>query len=258
MVTPRFTKYTEDCCRVLEAAQDHPNDVYVLELLRLLRLVHRVDKVVYQDALNVSSEMTPPLAMVIGALQEEVALPTIFMPSNAVQAVLAQLTQRMLELHLCKLAIEDDYFPPYSSHTTFRANLLVACLSTIDTLLDAFCDIPDLAVLSLPYGYWGMVGHAIKIYSRLSEIKYGPWSPNMNPRHAFGRLAQKMEKANAAGQNATPPRRMPDFYEQIVAKLKDLGEIKANDTRHKEFQTGDVLLDHDVMGDLLFDLLDWA
>ncbi|KAF2438109.1 hypothetical protein P171DRAFT_372405 [Karstenula rhodostoma CBS 690.94] len=258
MVTPRITKYTEDCCHVLEAAQDHPNDVYLVELIRLLRLVHRVDRVVYQDALDVSSEMTPPLAMVIGALQGEVALPTKFKPSVPAQAVLSRLSQKMVELHLCKLALEDGYFPPESSHTVFRADLLVACLATIDALLDTFCDIADLAVLSLPYGYWGMVGHAIKIYSRLSDVRYGPWSPTASRRHAFGQLAQKMEEANAAGQKARPARRMPEFHEQLVAKLRELGEVQANDTRHKAFQTGDALLDHDMTGGILFDLLDWA
>ncbi|KAK7182011.1 hypothetical protein PSPO01_11974 [Paraphaeosphaeria sporulosa] len=258
MVTPRFTKYTDDCCRVLEAAQDHPNDVYLVELVRMLKLAHRVDKVVYQDALDVTSEMSLPLAMVIGALQDEVALPTKFKPSDPVQAVLSQLSQKMLELHLCKLAIEDAYFPPQSPHTRFRADLLVACLSTIDALLDTFCDIPSLALLSLPYGYWGIVGHAIKIHSRLSDVKYGPWSPTVDPRRTFERLAQKMEEANAAGQNATPPRRMPEFYEQIVAKLRNLGEVNPNDTGHEAFQTGGVLLDHDMMGGILFDLLDWV
>ncbi|KAJ4349693.1 uncharacterized protein N0V89_008310 [Didymosphaeria variabile] len=221
-------------------------------------MVDRVDRTVYRDALDVNGAMTVPLSMVIAALQEEVALPTGFKPLAPVQAVLSRLTQKMLEFHLCKLAIEDDYFPPCSSHTTFRADLLVGCLSTIETLLDTFCDLPDLAVLSLPYGYWGMVGHAIKIYSRLSEVKYGPWSPTINPRYVSGRLVQKMEEANAAGQKATPPRRMPEFYEQMVAKLRDLGEAKSNSTANDTFPNGDDLLDNDMMGGILFDLLDWV
>lgn len=260
MVTPRFTAYTESCCRVLEAAQDHPNDAFLVELIRLLKLMRRVDKIVYQDALDRSSEMTLPLAMVIGALQEEVALPPKFEPAAPVQAVLSTLSQKIVELHLCKLAIEDNYFPSQSHHIGFRADLLVACLATINALLDTFCSMPNLAVLSLPYGYWGMVGHAIKIYSRLSDVKYGPWNPTatVNPRHAFERLAQKMEEANAAGQNATPPRRMPEFYEHIVAKLRELGKSKPNNTGHEAFQSGDDLLDLDVMGGILFDLLDWV
>lgn len=221
-------------------------------------MVDRVDRTVYRDALDVSGAMTVPLSMVIAALQEEVVVPTEFKPPAPVQAVLSQLTQKMLEFHLCKLAVEDDYFPPSFSHTTFRADLLVACLSTVETLLDTFCDLPNLAVLSLPYGYWGMVGHAIKIYSRLSEVKYGRWSPTVNPRHVFGRLVEKMEEANAAGQNATPPRRMPEFYEQIVAKLRDLGEVKTNSTANDAFPNGDDLLDSDMMGGILFDLLDWV
>jgi hypothetical protein len=265
MATPRFTQYTGDCCRILEAAQEHPHDVYTVELIRLLRLVHTVDQVVYQDALHVSSEMTLPLAMAISALRKEAALATNLEPAAAVQAVLSQLTQKMVELHLCKLAIEDDYFPAPSSHTTFRADLLVACVSTVETLLDTFCRLPDLAVLSLPYGYWGMVGHAIKIYARLPEVQYGGWDPTANARDVFGRLAQKMGEANAAGQRAAPPRRMPEFYEQMVAKLRELGGVDANSTGHGAVPVvpvaaaaGDGFLDHDTMGGILFDLLDWA
>jgi hypothetical protein len=260
MVTPRFTQYTEDCRRVLEAAQEAPNDVYAVELIRLLRLLHSVDQVVYQDALSISSEMTVPLAMAIGALQKEVMLPTQFKPPAAapVQAILAQLAQQMLELHLCKLSIEDDYFPAPSSHTAFRADLLVACLSTVETLLGSFCRLPGLAVLSLPYGYWGMVGHAIKMYARVCEVQYGSWTPAVDGRAVFGRLAQKMEDANAAGQQAAPPRRMPEFYEQVVAKLKELGEAAANTTRRGASPAGEGSLGHDAMGGILLDLLDWA
>ncbi|KAL5407140.1 hypothetical protein PMIN03_007372 [Paraphaeosphaeria minitans] len=82
MNTPRFTKYTEDCRRVLEAAQDHPNEDFPVELVRLLKLVHRVDKVVYQDALDGSSEMTLPLAR-----QDEAALATKWKPFVPVEAV---------------------------------------------------------------------------------------------------------------------------------------------------------------------------
>ena len=202
--------------------------------------------------------MTVPLSMVVSALQEEIALPTDFKPYDPVQAVLWQLTRKMLQLHLCKLALEDAYFPPQASHTTFRADLLVACLSTIEALLDTFCSLPDLSVLSLPYGYWGMTGHAIKIYSRLSEVKYGLWSPTVDSRHVFGRLRQKMEQANAAGQKETPPRRMPAFYDQIVAMLRGLAEANANNTGDEPFPMGDVLLGNDMMGGIVFDLLDSA
>ncbi|KAF1964764.1 hypothetical protein BU23DRAFT_51024 [Bimuria novae-zelandiae CBS 107.79] len=260
MVTPRFTQYTEDCCRILEASQESANDAYLVQLIRLIQLVDKVDRWVYRDALSV--EITPSLAITISVLQEEVTRPLPFTPLDPVQAVLLQMSHKMLQLHLYKPASEDAIFPPSFTDPTFRADLLVACLSTIEKLIDTFCDLPDLAVLSLPYGYWGMVGHTIKIYSRISGVRYGMWtaSATLDPSHVFGRVAQKMESANTAGQSAMPPRSLPSFYDEMVTKLRDLCQVKQNVTRPEAFPTSDVLLDNDMMGGILFDfdLSEWA
>lgn len=258
MATPRFNAYTDECCRIIETAKEHKNDDFLVELIRLQQTVDRVDRTVYRDALDINGEMTVPLSMVVSALQEEITMRTDFKSSDPVQVVLSRLARTMLQLHLCKLALEESYFPSHASHTTFRADLLVACLSTIEALLDTFCELPSLAILSLPYGFWGMVGHTIKLHSRLSDVKYGLWSPTIDSRRVFGRLAQKMEEANDAGQNVNPPRRMPEFYEQIVTILKNLAEAKPNKSGNESFLTGDILPEDDMMGGILFDLLDWA
>ncbi|KAJ4299001.1 hypothetical protein N0V90_004245 [Kalmusia sp. IMI 367209] len=251
-------RYTEECCQVLERAEDHLNDAYLVHLIRLQRIVGKVDKTVYKDGLDEDVEMTAPLSMAISVFEDEVAAPKYAHPHSLVQGMLFNLALKMLQLHLYKFAVEDNYFPN-SSYATLRANLLLACLSTTETLLETFCDLPDWAILSLPYAYWGMVGHAIKICTRLSEVKYGTWAPTVNHNQmTFARLANKIKDAMVIGQDKTPPRRLPEVFEQMEAKLHDLSQPKNQYGGSETIETGDTLLDNDMMGGILFDLLDWA
>jgi hypothetical protein len=67
----RFTRYTQDCCDVLEQAAEYPSDGYLVQLVRVMNLGEKIHNTLYRTELYVSSVSCPPLGMSIRWLEAE-------------------------------------------------------------------------------------------------------------------------------------------------------------------------------------------
>jgi hypothetical protein len=66
-----FTKYTEDCCDVLEQAAEYPSDGYLVQLVRVMNLAEKIHNTMYRTELYFSSAPSPPLGLSIRWLEAE-------------------------------------------------------------------------------------------------------------------------------------------------------------------------------------------
>lgn len=260
----RFTNYAESCCRILENATNHPNDTYLVHVVRLQQRVERVGDILYSEDLDTVSGMNPPLAMIISSLEKEVSDATTGLPSNIRQTPLLQMSYRMLQLYLYKIALDDRLFPPQSPYATLRTNLLFSCLAAIESLVSLFFELPAQTILSLPYPNWGQVGHAMLILSRLAEVKHGTWdtgvvSSVLDHRETFRRLARRLEEVMAVGAKETPPRSFPEVFALMIDKLRDLGSSEGRREDEALMDGEDLnhmLCEDEMMGGILFDFFD--
>lgn len=67
----RFTKYTEECCKVLDQTAEYPNDAYLVQLVRAMSLGDRIHQTLYRNELHSSSVSSHPVGLSIRWLEAE-------------------------------------------------------------------------------------------------------------------------------------------------------------------------------------------
>lgn len=68
----RYTKYTDECCRVIEDAQEYNTDQYLVRLVRLHRITDRIRRTVSLDESDPFGSLEAlPLGVCIRAIEVE-------------------------------------------------------------------------------------------------------------------------------------------------------------------------------------------
>lgn len=62
-----YTPYVEECCQALVDAEEHPDDIYLVQLVRIQRVVN----VIRQHVLEDQYKLRAPFGMHIAAIQSE-------------------------------------------------------------------------------------------------------------------------------------------------------------------------------------------
>ncbi|KAL2844593.1 hypothetical protein BJY01DRAFT_186522 [Aspergillus pseudoustus] len=164
----RYTAYTEDCCRVLESAGGS-TDLYLVRLVRLHRMVDRIEHTLFLNVYGFYAEPSTPLSTRIETFEAELqGIKPLQAPYNLhdckslsgyafrektillMSLAILKLHHITLEAKLYSIALEDD-FPRHETHPSTRLNLLSSCLSAIKAFLDLFAAIPTRNYPTLPY-----------------------------------------------------------------------------------------------------------
>jgi hypothetical protein len=69
----RFTKYADNCCRVLEQAAEYPSDSYLVRLVRLQQQADRIGRILYTDDLEGTTSTSASTSLAISSLEREIA-----------------------------------------------------------------------------------------------------------------------------------------------------------------------------------------
>lgn len=67
----RFTRYTEECCKVLDQAAEYPIDAYLVQLVRAMNLGDRIHQTLYRNELHSPSVLSHPVGLSIRWLEAE-------------------------------------------------------------------------------------------------------------------------------------------------------------------------------------------
>ncbi|PTU21624.1 hypothetical protein P175DRAFT_0193252 [Aspergillus ochraceoroseus IBT 24754] len=231
----RYTRYTEECCRVLEDTRDHPTDLYLVRLSRLHRIADRIKRTFCFDEYDASGPaLTAPLGMCIKSFETELQQLrqqplTLKMLHNSIVPI----HYCTVELSLYKIALDDD-FPTdrYDDYPLIRLNILYSCLTTLKAFFEMFNSIPSGIYLKLPYPIYASYTNALDILSRILLFPGETWDHEyarsvIDFPAATGIITGKVKTAVQDLRLEQPLSRIPDQLAGVLLRVRGLEELHA-------------------------------
>ena len=181
----QWTKYTDECCRVVEQQPEYSDAGRLIRLIRLLELAETIDHRQLSMHCNTGPLSTPLLRWFraeLDALHSSTShSSTLTLPSWSILTTLVGFTllYHTIEIALYKASLIDDDPSQETAADQELAvlDLLSSCLRSTRAFFDAFLSIPVNMIPHIPYAYWLQFRHGLMILSRLSgyRSKGGHW-----------------------------------------------------------------------------------
>lgn len=149
-------------------------------------------------------------------------------------------------------------FPPAVSHLR-RAELLLCCLSAINSVTEYFLSLSDASILALPYPGWMQLRHSVFVLWHLVAAVNHSWDPAypsnlLNYSELLERLADRLDgvSSSCAGAASSSVRRLPKLSEKFVQKLRETASAERNSSG--SIDNGELVPGcRDGVGDILFE-----
>ncbi|KAJ5503892.1 hypothetical protein N7463_006766 [Penicillium fimorum] len=174
----QFTRYTDECCNVLDQVAEYPSDAYLVQLVRVMNLADRIHHTLYNNelhSLSVSSA-SPPLGLSIRWFEAELKQLKDSMPSESPHSGILQLHYSTLEIHLYRIALNNEPSKSnYGDHPLMRLDLLFRCLEATTSFVQTTISLPSSLFPFLPFSITGQFGKAIITLSQLSLYDHPGW-----------------------------------------------------------------------------------
>lgn len=282
----RFTRTMEQCCQILEDTQDQPSDIYLVQSARLQQVAIKIGQILYSDEIDMTSGMSVPLVGSISSLEKQILKARSSLRLDIPQAckvsprgrlsmlmayfflALLLISFEMLRLYFYKIGLDDGLFHtslsnPSPTFTTLHNHLLVSCVDAIKMIFNLFLQLPIQTIFALPYSTWGQIGHATLMLWRLSEAKNDMWDPTylysmVNMREMYKKLAYRLEEVRNHGARQTPTRSLPEVFNQMAAKMKDLGEVGRKGAETRVVNDINTAFEEEMMNDIFFEFFDFS
>ncbi|KAL1966514.1 hypothetical protein VTN77DRAFT_4436 [Rasamsonia byssochlamydoides] len=157
-----YTPYVEECCQVLVDAKEYPGDVYLVQLVRVQRIVNMIGQHVPTDTADLC-KLRAPFGMHIASIQNILLM-------HCYSA----------EMLLYEFAIYDSLSWPegggWCANDPFqRVEALYACLEATLAVMNAFFTIQPKDYLNIHMVPWLQVGHCMVAMRRLSFLDIPGW-----------------------------------------------------------------------------------
>ncbi|KAG2009362.1 hypothetical protein GB937_007765 [Aspergillus fischeri] len=169
---PRYTSYTEECCRVLEGLQEYPTDMYLVQLARLNRMAYRIVQTPTLDAYNPPHIASSDSVQTCTALEADLKH---LQPSSAQDhmhdSILA-LQYYSLELLLYESALEDGFSKGDWNTTGVHNDILDSGLTSAKDFFSTFSSLTPRYLLYLPYWVYQQYYHAVDALSKFLVIAW--------------------------------------------------------------------------------------
>ncbi|KAL2428740.1 hypothetical protein ABEF95_006154 [Exophiala dermatitidis] len=247
-----YSKYAEECCRVISETMEYPSDTYLVKLTELCHFGDRTSRTLKSDDWEWSSGIATPLGACVRSLEAELhQLKASFMintsQSGKIQdqrvfdhAGLLAMHYYSIEMYLYETALGDNVDPArYGNFPVTRLNLLFACLNSTKSCLEAFFSLQPLVYFDMPFLFWALVGHAIVVTSKLNLFVGDGWDQGyvrsvLDFPTTVDTIAANMDAAKAAAElslhasgftPSTLPRTVPEFFAGTAPKLQFIKEV---------------------------------
>ncbi|KAI1831029.1 hypothetical protein DTO006G1_7904 [Penicillium roqueforti] len=173
----RFTRYTDECCNVLDQVAEYPTDASLVQLVRAMKLADKIHHTLYYTDLHSSSGSSapPPLGLSIRWLEAELKQLKARMPSQAPHNAILQLHYNTLELHLYRVALINEPKPNYGDHPLIQLDLLFRCVEATTSFLQNILSLPSALFPFFPFTIMCQFGKAIVTLSQLSLYDHPGW-----------------------------------------------------------------------------------
>lgn len=236
----RYSRYADECCRILSEAAEYQTDTAVVHLTRLHGLADWIARAFPQNDHHMTPDFTssPTFACVKTLEADLLRMESSFpegTPHNGRQdwamgpLKLTCLALLSLHLYIVKIFLyekaidEADEPPPYAMYRFARLHMLHACLDSARLCFDAFHSIPLATLFVLPYTTWTSLGHAIVVLSKLSLFRTKDWDHAymrsvLDFSECMDRLTQTLDSARALAES-TRERDARNSESQNVSQL---------------------------------------
>lgn len=216
----RYSRYVNECCRIISEAVKYPTDVYVVHLARLHGLADKITCTLSHDDCHMIPALTSaPISACVKMLESELLQIKSLFPEEAhqncklsQQVGISRLTKLaillmhfyMVEIFLYETALNDNIEPlRYGTNPFARLNMLYACLNSTKLFFDTVNSFPVSEFFSLPYTIWTYLGHTLSVLSRLSLLRVEGWDQNyvrsvLDISECLDNLASRLDEAKAA------------------------------------------------------------
>ncbi|KAF4761865.1 hypothetical protein HAV15_006682 [Penicillium sp. str.  len=174
----RFTRYTDECCNVLDQIAEYPTDASMVQLVRAMNVADRIHHTLYHTELYSSSvsSVPPPLGLSIRWLEAEIKQLKAQIPSESPHSTILQLHYNTLEIHLYRVALNSDISKSnYGDHPLMQLDLLFRCLEATTSFFQRILSLPSALFPFFPFTMTCQFAKAIVALSQLSLYDHPGW-----------------------------------------------------------------------------------
>lgn len=251
----RYTKYADECYRLISEAQEYPSDVHLARITQLCSLGERIEQCLKSDEGEMSTGISAPVGACVRSFEAELqGLKTALSsdPSQSGQAArsdshavlgepsLLTFYYYSIEQLLYETALNDAMHESrYSTYPLSRLDMLFACLNATKACIEAFYSLPVLVYFDLPYLSWTQLGHSMVILSKLSLFVSEGWDhgfvqsvldfpttvDTLAVRMGAAKAAIEMSVQESAGRPGTLARGVPEIFANFAPKMQLMKEV---------------------------------
>ncbi|KAG0160902.1 hypothetical protein PDIDSM_8434 [Penicillium digitatum] len=266
----RFTRYTDECCKVLDQIAEYPTDAFLTQLVRAMNVAERIHQTLYNTELHSSSlsSAPPPLGLSIRWLEAELKQLKARMPSDSPNSPVLQLHYITLEIHLYRIALSSEPSKSnYGDHPLMQLDLLFRCLEATTSFFQNILLLPSDIFPFFPFSIMCQFGKAIVTLSQLSLYDHPGWDRAyvdsiIDFDQTVDLLARKMEEERPALEQALGKDPKSTESPEIFGRMRNRAQmIKKMHRQRKEALEQKSLLttvapmDYDFMMDCPLDVL---
>ncbi|CAG8321418.1 unnamed protein product [Penicillium salamii] len=263
----RFTKYTEECCKVLEQVAENPVDSHLVQLVRVMNLAERIHCTLYRTDLHSSPVSSSPIGLSIRWLEAELRELKARMSGDPSQSAILLTHYDTLEIHLYRVALNQDSAESnYGDHPLMRLDLLYRCLESTTSFFRNFCALPSTFFPYVPFTIICQFGKAIVTLSQLSLYNHSGWDrtyveSTIDFNHTIDQLLAKLEESRPHFQQTLQQdpecTQIPEIYGRMAARGQMLKAMhqRRKDALEQTSPSSMTTMDYELMMNTPLDLL---
>ncbi|KAJ5416173.1 hypothetical protein N7465_004868 [Penicillium sp. CMV-2018d] len=174
----RSTKYTDECCNVLDQIAEYPTDASMVQLVRAMNVADKIHHTLYHPELYSSSVSSapPPLGLSIRWLEAEIKQLKSHISSESPHSTILQLHYNTLEIHLYRVALNTDASNSnYGDHPLMQLDILFRCLEATTSFFQTLLSLPSSLSPFFPFTVTCQFAKAIVALSQLTLYDHPGW-----------------------------------------------------------------------------------
>ncbi|KAF2144124.1 uncharacterized protein K452DRAFT_267286 [Aplosporella prunicola CBS 121167] len=202
----RFTAQLDEVCRDLEQAKEYPSDRYLLELVRVQRIVQRIERKCPVDDLTPDTPL--PVAMFVWSLDGELKAARKALPPDLAQDTTLLMHYTNASIYLWELSLSSlPATHTYGDFTYRRLLMFNTLLQSSQAFMAHFRALPPSDYYDLPFVHFSQLTLATIVLSKLSRLDFPGW----DLEYARARIAfsSTMDDAAARYEQARSAARVP-------------------------------------------------
>ncbi|OKP11261.1 hypothetical protein PENSUB_3283 [Penicillium subrubescens] len=222
----RFTKYTDECCKILDESPELPSDRYLVQLVRTVHLAENINHTITVDeAVEYSMLITLGNAKAILSFHYD--------------------TLEMLLYHssLSREISDTDY----GNYPVTRLDILYRCLEATKSFFHHLYTLPAVYFRFLPFTISSQFGQAVVTLSRLTlyQSENGAWDTTYVKNtiefdQTVDTLGQKLDEARALlEQDQSSSTEPPEIFKRLATRIKMMKDMhrRRQDAQEKTAQS---------------------